>query len=71
MKVDQESKNPRRVARTLSLLAFSFMGLVSLVVFYTKDHLTGFGYVLLLGLPIALSILAYFVGLHHDPTASD
>jgi len=57
------------MARTLSLLAFSFMALVSLVVFYTESHLTGFGYALLLGLPIALSILAYFVRLQHDPTA--
>ena len=55
----------------MSLLALGFMSLVSLVVLYTEDHLTGFDYVLLLGAPVALSALAYFVGLHHDPTASD
>jgi uncharacterized membrane protein YfcA len=71
MKIGRESKNRRRVARTLSLLALGFMSIVSLVVFYTEDHLTDFDYVLLLGAPIAFSVLAYFVGFHHDPTASD
>jgi hypothetical protein len=59
------------VARTLSLLALGFMSLVSLVVFYTEEDLTAVDYFLLLGAPIALSVLVYLVGLHHDPTASD
>jgi hypothetical protein len=47
------------------------MSLVSLVVFYTEEDLTAVDYFLLLGAPIALSVLVYLVGLHHDPTASD
>ena len=71
MKADSEPKNARRTAKTLSLLAFGIMSLVSLVVFYTEDHLSVLDYLFIPGLPFALAALAYFVGLHHDPTASE
>lgn len=70
MKANHEPKNAKRVARTLSLLAFGFMSIVSVVVFSTEDHLTIVDYFLILGAPFAFGALAYFVGLHYDPTAS-
>jgi hypothetical protein len=73
MKADHEPQHPRGVARTLSLVAFGFMSLVSFVLFYTEDQLSGVDYLclLILGAPFALGALSYFVGLHHDPTASN
>lgn len=71
MKADSGPKNARKMAKTLSLLAFGFMSLVSLVVFYTQDQLSVLDYLFILGSPFALAALAYFVGLHHDPTASE
>ena len=71
MKVDSEPKNARKTAKTLSLLAFGFMSLVSLVVFYTEDHLSVLDYLFIPGSPFALAALTCYVGLHHDPTASE
>jgi len=59
------------MAKTLGLVAFGFMSLVSLVVFYTEDQLSGLDYLFILGSPFALGALTCFVGLHHDPTASE
>ena len=55
----------------MGLLAFGFMGVVSFVVFFSEDNLNIFDYLLILGAPPALGALFYFVGLHHDPSASD
>ena len=71
MKARYEPKTSAKVARSLGLLAFGFMTIVSVVVFYTEDDLTILDYFLIIGAPFALGALAYFVGLHHDPTASD
>lgn len=71
LKADHQPKNPKRVAKTLGLVAFGFMSLVSLVIFYTEDQLSGVDYLFILGAPFALGALTYFVGLHHDPAASD
>ena len=71
MKVDQEPRNPKRLARTLSLLALGFMTLVSMVLYSTEDHLNGFDYLLLIAAPIVSSAVAYLVGLYHDRTASE
>jgi hypothetical protein len=71
MKADSEPKNAIRMAKTLSLVAFGFMSLVSLVVFYTEDQLSVLDYLFILGSPFVLGALGYFVGLHHDPTASE
>ena len=48
-----------------------FMVVVSMVIFYTDEELTIVDYLLILGAPPALGIFFYFVGLHHDPKASD
>jgi hypothetical protein len=71
MKASHRSKKARRTAKAMGLLAFGFMGLVSLVVFFSDDNLNIFDYSLILGAPPALGALFYFVGLHHDPSASD
>ena len=71
MKETHEAENARRVARTLGLGAFGFMCVVSAVVFFTEDDLGVFDYLLMVAGPFALGALAYFVGLHHDPEASD
>jgi len=71
MKANSGPKNAGKIARTLSLVAFSFMSLVSLVVFYTEDQLSGLDYLFIIGSPFALGALTWFVGLHHDPTASE
>lgn len=71
MRTNHEPKHARTVARSLALLAFSIMTVVSVVVYYTEDHLTMVDYILIVCGPFALGALAYFVGLHHDPAASD
>jgi len=71
MKANSGPKNAGKIARTLSLVAFGFMSLVSLVVFYTEDQLSGLDYLFIIGSPFALGALTWFVGLHHDPTASE
>ena len=71
MKVDQKPKNSKTIAKTLSLGAFTFMSLVSLIVYFTEDRLSSFDYLLMLGAPLVLAALMYFVGRHHDPNACD
>lgn len=66
-----EPKNARRLARALSLLMFAFMCAVSVVVFFTQDQLNVLDCLLIVGAPFAMAGLGYFVGLHHDPKASD
>ncbi|UCH47700.1 MAG: hypothetical protein JSU95_16830 [Betaproteobacteria bacterium] len=61
-------RKAKRVAVTLSLLAFGFMSAVSLVVFLTEQPT---GVVDLLLLLVAPFVLAYVVGLWHRPEASD
>ena len=65
------SGEPRSIARSLALLSFLFMCAVSVVIFLTDDELTSVDFVLILGAPLALAILFYFVGRYHDPRASD
>jgi|GEM_PF-3009979 len=71
MKTNSESKNAKKRAKTLSLVAFGFMSLVSLVVLYTEGQLSVLDYLFTLVSPFALGALTYFVVLHHDPTASE
>ncbi|WP_260295757.1 hypothetical protein [Sedimenticola hydrogenitrophicus] len=47
------------------------MSIVSVVIVSTEKHLTIIDYFLIIGMPIVMSALAYFVGLFHDPKASD
>jgi len=71
MNVDQKPKNSKTMAKTLSLVAFAFMSLVSLVVYFTEDELSSIDYLIMLGAPLALAALIYFVGRHHDPNFCD
>jgi len=71
MKRPREQKQARRLANTLGVLAFIFTGIVTAVVFFTEEQLNAMDYVLIVGAPFALAVVAYFVGLHHDPNASD
>lgn len=71
MKAPHVSEKARRVARAMGLLASGFISAVSLLVFFTEDNLDIIDYFLILGAPPILGALFYFVGLYHDPTASD
>ena len=71
MKASHEPKKAKKVARTMGLLATGFTSAVSLVVFFTEENLNIVDYFLILLAPPALGALFYFVGLHHDPAASD
>lgn len=66
-----EKRTAKRVAVTLSLLAFGFMSAVSLVVFVTEERSGVVDSLLLVSAPFILAALAYFVGLWHKPEASD
>jgi hypothetical protein len=66
-----EPEKARRVARAMGLLASGFMSAVSLLVFFTEDNLSIIDYFLILGAPPILGALFYYVGLYHDPKASD
>lgn len=69
---DEDDRQARkRIARTLAALAFGFMSVVSLTIYFTGDPLGGIDYVFLLGAPVTMSIFFYFVGLYHDSGASD
>ena len=59
------------VARTLAIVCFSIMSLVSIVVFLTEDRLDALGYILIVAAPFGMGAIGYFVGLHNDPTSSD
>ena len=50
---------------------FTFMSIVSAVVYFTEDHLNLFDYLPIIGAPFAMAGLGYFIGLHHDPSAPD
>jgi hypothetical protein len=63
--------NQTIAARAVSLFAFIFACLVSLIIFFQNDQLEALDWALMIGAPIALSIIAYFVVKHHDPNASD
>lgn len=71
MKAPHKSEKARKVARAMGLLAFGFMIAVSLLVFFTEDNLDIIDYFLTLGAPPTLGALFYFLGLYHDPKASD
>ena len=71
METKHEQKAAKRIARTLGISVFVFMCAVSAVAFATNEDLTTVDYVLIVGAPFVLSALAYFVGLHHDATASE
>jgi hypothetical protein len=66
-----EQKQARRLANTLAVSAFIFTSVVAAVVFFTEEQLNAMDYVLIVGAPFALAVVAYFVGLRHDPNASD
>ncbi len=71
MNTDHEPKNPRRLALALGTLMFTFMSVVSLVIFYTEERRDLADCLLIVGAPFAMAMLAYLVGLYHDPNASD
>jgi len=71
MESKHASKTVTKAARTVSVLVFAFMCLVSVAVFATDEHLTTVDYFLILGAPFVMGAGAYFVVLHHDPTASE
>jgi hypothetical protein len=71
MESKHTSKTVTKAARTLSVLVFSFMCLVSVVVFATDEHVAPVDYILIVGAPFVMGAGAYFVVLHHDPTASE
>lgn len=71
MKMPDDPKNGRKLARGLSLLMFAFMSAVSVVVLCTQDQINGIDYLFIVGAPSVMVGLGYFVGLHHDPNASD
>lgn len=71
MDAEQKSGNSKQAARTVGLLTFVLMSLVSAVVFFTEGRLTVIDYCLLIGAPFASAILAYFVVLNHDPGMSN
>lgn len=71
MKMLYDPKSARRLAKALSLLMFAIMSTVSAVVFVTQEQLSGLDYVFIAGAPFAMATLGYFVGRHHDPSASD
>lgn len=71
MKDSRETEGKSKSAKFISIFVFIFMCTVSIVIFYTQEKLDVFDYLLMFLSPIALSIFAYFVILHHDPNASD
>lgn len=50
---------------------FALMCVVSVVAFATDEHLTIVDYFLIFAAPFVMGALTYFVGLHHDPAASE
>ena len=55
----------------MSILVFAFMCLVSVVAFATDEQVTIVDYFLIFGAPFVMGAGAYFVVLHHDPSASE
>ena len=71
MKTTSEHKSKRRSAMMVSALILIFMSIISVVILLTEDNLELLDYMLIIGGPCVLSVLFYFVVLHHDPDASD
>ena len=61
-----DPKYARRRAKSLGLLTFGFMVLVSVVIALTEESLDTMDIVLMLSMPPVLGALAYLVGLHHQ-----
>lgn len=71
MNAEPERKQSAIVARTLGLVFFGIMSLISLVVYFTDDRLDTLGYILLVAAPFGMGAIGYFVGLHNDPKSPD
>lgn len=71
MSTEPARKTSATVARSLGLVFFSIMSLISVIVFLTEDHLDAIGYMLIIAAPFGMGAIGYFVGLHNDPTSSD
>jgi hypothetical protein len=44
---------------------------ISVGIFFTQDRLDAVDYALIVLMPLAFAVGAYFVGLYHDPSASE
>lgn len=71
MNAEPDPKESVTVARTLGMVFFTIMSLISVVVFLTDDRLDAFGCILIVAAPFGMGAIGYFVGLHNDPTSSD
>jgi len=66
-----ESESQKKCAKFVSAFVFLFSCTVSAVIFFTQEKLDVYDYILMLVSPFVLSIIFFFVVLHHDPNASD
>ncbi len=71
MNAEPDHRESLIVARTLGVVFFSIMSLISIVVLLTEDRLDTFGYILIVAAPFGMGAIGYFVGRHNDPTSSD
>jgi hypothetical protein len=63
-------KDPR-LAKRLSIISFLFSFTISVGIFFTEETLDAVDYALIVLMPLAFAVGAYFVGLYHDPSASE
>ena len=66
-----DERGAKMRAKTLGFLAFSFMLAVSILIFLSEDDLAFVSYALMVCAPFVFGVLAYFIGLHHDPSAGE
>ena len=71
MNAEPDRKESITVARTLGIVFFGIMSLISIVVFLTEEQLDTVGCILIVTAPFGMGAIGYFVGLHNDPTSSD
>jgi ABC-type Na+ efflux pump permease subunit len=71
MNAEPDRKESVIVARTLGIVFFGIMSLISIVVFLTEDQLDAFGYVLIVAAPFGMGAIGYFVGLYNHGMSSD
>jgi hypothetical protein len=64
------TKNPR-LARTLAITCFLVSSGISAWTFLTEETLDAVDYAFIVLFPAAFATVAYFVGLSHDPSASE
>lgn len=71
MEAKHKSKATKRAARTLGAITSAFISIVSVVAFLTDEHLTTLDSILIFSAPFVMGAGAYFVGLYHNPSASE